>query len=122
MEASAARWREMIDGGQRRIVGLNCYQSDEAAQSNLFKVDAEVERVAIERIEALRAERDGARHEQAMAALAGAARDFAAKGLGELGDCALTEAAIEAARAEASTGEMMGVLKEALGWQPPHEY
>ncbi len=122
VEASAARWRDMVDGGQRRVVGLNCYQSDEESQSNLFKVDAEVERVAIERIEALRAGRDGARHEKAMAALAGAARDFAAKGLDELGDCALTEAAIEAARAEASTGEMMGVLKAALGWHPPHEY
>ena len=64
----------------------------------------------------------GFRHGDPEAAFARAARDFAAKGLGELGDCALTEAAIEAARAEASTGEMMGVLKEALGWQPPHEY
>ena len=122
VEASAARWRDMVDAGQRRVVGLNCYQSDEESPSNIFKVDPEVERVAIERIEALRAGRDAARHEKAMAAFARAARDFAAKGLGELGDCALTEAAIEAARAEASTGEMMGVLKETLGWRPPHEY
>ena len=31
------------------------------------------------------------------------------------------EAAIGAARARASTGEMMGVMKEALGWDAPHE-
>jgi len=30
-------------------------------------------------------------------------------------------AAIEAARANATTGEMMGVLKETLGWGAPHE-
>jgi methylmalonyl-CoA mutase cobalamin-binding domain/chain len=122
VEASAERWREMVDGGQRKVVGLNCYQSDEEAQSNLFKVDPEVERVAVERVEALRLSRDGARHQAAMAAFADAAREFAGRELSALGDCALTEAAIEAARAEATTGEMMGVLKDALGWQPPHEY
>jgi len=30
------------------------------------------------------------------------------------------ETAIETARADATTGEMMGVLKEALGWGPPY--
>ena len=40
----------------------------------------------------------------------------------ELGGGELMAAAIEAARADATTGEMMGVLKEALGWAAPHEY
>ena len=33
----------------------------------------------------------------------------------------LLEATIDAARADATTGEIMGVFKRALGWGPPHE-
>jgi methylmalonyl-CoA mutase N-terminal domain/subunit len=122
VEASAAAWREMVTQGQRRIVGLNCYQTGVESQSSVFKVDEQAERVAIERVKALRAGRDQARHEQAMKAFTEVARHFATREAGEVGDGALMEAAINAARADATTGEMMGVLKEALGWGPPHEY
>jgi methylmalonyl-CoA mutase N-terminal domain/subunit len=40
----------------------------------------------------------------------------------DLGDTGLIEAATAAARADATTGEIMGVLKDALGWSAPHEY
>ncbi|MDJ0948607.1 MAG: acyl-CoA mutase large subunit family protein [Alphaproteobacteria bacterium] len=122
VEGSADRWREMVNDGQRQVVGLNCYQVEEETPAGLFKVDPEVERVAVERIQGLRAERDGARHAKAMQAFADAAGAFAAKDIADLGDGALMQAAIEAARADASTGEMMGVLKSALGWGPPHEF
>ncbi len=122
VEGSADRWRDMVNDGQRKVVGLNCYETDEETPTNLFKVDPEVERVAVERVEALRASRDAARHDTAMQALAEAAQAFAAKDVPELGDDGLMAAAIEAARADATTGEMMAVLKEALGWAAPHEY
>ncbi len=122
VEGSADRWRDMVNDGQRKVVGLNCYETDEETPTNLFKVDPEVERVAVERVEALRASRDAARHDAAMRALAEAAQAFAAKDVPELGDDGLMAAAIEAARADATTGEMMAVLKEALGWAAPHEY
>ncbi len=50
-----------------------------------------------------------------------AAVAFAKKDVADLGDDELMLAAIEAARANATTGEMMGALKQALGWGPPHE-
>ena len=50
------------------------------------------------------------------------AEEFAAKPYEELGGGELMEAAIQAARADATTGEMMGVLKDTLGWRAPHEY
>ena len=50
-----------------------------------------------------------------------AAKEFADAQVSDLGEGRLMGAAIEAARADASTGEMMAVLKTALGWAAPHE-
>jgi methylmalonyl-CoA mutase N-terminal domain/subunit len=124
VENSADRWRQMVDDCERRVVGLNCYQdeSEEEVHPNIFKVDPEAERIAIERIQAQRANRDAAKFEAAMAAHREAAQAFAKSDFPDLRDCRLVETAIDAARADATTGEMMGVLKEALGWRAPHEY
>jgi len=75
---------------------------------------------AIERVRELRATRDSARFERAMNDFEVAAKSFAKQKVSELGDDNLMLAAIEAARADATTGEMMGVLKSALTWGPPH--
>ncbi len=122
VEASADRWRTMVEKGERKVVGLNCYEEEEETAPEIFKVDHEAERIAIERVQALRESRDGARYDRAMAAFKDRAEAFAAMSHDELGDSGLIEAAIEAARADATTGEMMGVLKDALGWRAPHEY
>ena len=50
-----------------------------------------------------------------MAALRAAARRFSD---GERGG--LMPAMIEASDADATTGELMGALKEAVGWAPPY--
>jgi len=122
VEGSAARWRDQVTEGKKRIVGLNCYQAETRERARIFKVDESVEQAAIERVRALRARRDRARHEEAMAGFAEAARDFGGRSVNDLGGDRLMLAAIEAARADATTGEMMGVLKSALGWRAPHEY
>jgi len=123
IEDSAENWREMVNSGERRIVGLNCYQSEEEeAPPEIFKVDAEPERLAAERVRELRESRDAKRYDKAMKNFLDAAHAFAAKDYHQLGDGEMMEAAIEAARADATTGEMMGVMKEALGWRAPHEY
>lgn len=122
VERAAARWREEVDAVTRRIVGLNCHVVEEERAPEIFKVDERVERVAIERVRALRSDRDQARWTRAMDEFRTAAATFARSELDELGDHALMDAAIEAARADATTGEMMGVLKEALGWAAPHEF
>ncbi len=122
IEDSAAQWRHQVDEGARRIVGLNCYEVDEEPPTALFKVDEAAEKTAIERIGELREKRDAARHRKAMDAFAEAAGVFAAAGVGDIRESLLMPAAIEAARADATTGEMMAVLKSALGWRAPHEY
>ncbi len=121
VEASAERWRDLIDSGERSVVGLNKYQTDEPPPTGLFEIDPEVEQIAIERVEELRASRDSDRWEKGMQSFAEAAEALAKKDFAAL-DGSLIEAAIDAAQADATTGEMMGVLKSALGWRPPHEY
>jgi len=121
VEVSAERWRDLVDSGQRPIVGLNTYRTDEPPPTNLFRVDPEVEEIAVKRVRELRASRNTDRWETAMQAFADAAAGLAAKDFAEL-DGTVIDAAIDAARADATTGEMMGVLKSALGWRAPHEY
>ncbi len=122
VESSAARWRDAVDAGTRKVVGLNCFQTEEPEQSAIFRVDPDTERIAIERVQELRRHRDTSRLESALGALRLAAREFSRMNLSEIGDNALMLAAIQAARADATTGEMMGVLKETLGWGAPHEF
>ncbi len=121
VEGSASRWRRLVDSGDRRIVGLNCYVTEETQEPEIFTVDPEVERIAVERMHEDRARRDAARFDRAMSELGLAAKAFAEKDAAELGGDQLMAAAIEAARADATTGEMMAVLKSALGWGAPHE-
>jgi len=121
VERSADNWRHLVDSGEKRIVGLNCYEVEETEEYQVFELDPEVERVAVERIHDLRARRDSSRWAQAMADLEIAAKTFSERDVAELGDAALMEACIEAARADATNGEMMGALKSGLGWGPPHE-
>jgi methylmalonyl-CoA mutase N-terminal domain/subunit len=115
IEASAARWRDQVDAKQRIVVGMNKFASAEEQEIEVFKVNPGAERVAIERIRELRARRDHGKWERAMAALRDAAKRFAG---GERG--LLMPAMIDASDADATTGELMGVLKEAVGWAPPY--
>ncbi len=115
IEESAARWRDEVDAKKRIVVGVNKYQSAEIQDIEVFKLNPEVERVAVERVRALRARRDNARWAGAMAALDNAAARMAA---GEVG--VLMPAMIEAADADATTGELMAVLKKHLGWSSPY--
>lgn len=121
VEDSAEQWREQVDSGERRVVGLNCYQAGEEPEPEIFQVDPEVERVAVERVRQLRASRDAGAYDKAIEALDQAAAAFAAAGVAQLGGHELMTAAIGAARADATTGEIMAVLKRHLGWGPPHE-
>lgn len=121
VEDSAERWREQVDSGRRRIVGLNCYGADNETEQEIFTVDPEVERAAVQRIQQLRADRNSAAFERAMNSLELAAKQFSDEDLDKLGNDTVMHAAIDAARADATTGEIMGVLKRHLGWGPPHE-
>ena len=122
IEENAERWRDDGSAGRRGVVGVNCYKTESAEEPELFTVDEEVERVAIERVKALRAGRDGTRYDAAMAAFADAIGEFASAGVAEINPDRLMNTAIEAAQADATTGEMMAVMKDKLGWDAPYNY
>ena len=63
---SAYRLQQEIDSGQRIVVGVNRYMTDEPPMGNLLRVDAEAARQQVARLNRLRGERDGG---QASAAL-----------------------------------------------------
>ena len=115
IEGSALRWRDQVDAKERILVGVNKYVSDEMQDVEVFKVNPESERTAVERVRELRARRDHAKWESAMAEVHRATERFKA---GEVGG--LIPAMVEASDADATTGELMAVLKQHLGWAPPH--
>ncbi len=122
IEASAAEWREGVDDGRIRVVGVNCHVADERKEPELFAVDSEVERVAIERIQEHRRQRDAVRHETAMSAFKAAVEDLGKAKIRDIDGVRLLQAAIDAAQADATTGEMMAVMKKGLGWDAPYNY
>ncbi|MFQ5898460.1 MAG: acyl-CoA mutase large subunit family protein [Candidatus Methylomirabilia bacterium] len=117
VEQSAYEWREAVNRGERVVVGVNKYVTEKEPPVPVFSVNPEVERIAVERVQHLRTERDQPRWKAAMEAVHREARAFSAKEIEDLdGDYGLIEALVEAARADATVGELMGVLKEHLGW------
>jgi len=57
---SAARWRDQVDAKERVLVGMNKYESAEMQDIEVFRVNPESERIAVERVRELRARRDAA--------------------------------------------------------------
>jgi methylmalonyl-CoA mutase len=106
IEEAAARRQARIDQGKDRIIGVNCYESDEEVTLNLLEVDnTEVRDQQIKRLETLRSNRNEDAVQVALAAL-----ETAAKGDGNLLDLA-----VNAARLRATLGEISDALETVFG-------
>ncbi len=99
------RFQRQVETGERVVVGVNKLASDEEAGVPLLRIDPEVERWQIARVERVRAERDEQRWKVALAALREAAKR----------DENLMPRFLEGARAYATIGEMTQVLKDVYG-------
>ncbi len=104
---AAYRHRQEVESGDRVIVGVNRYSTDEPPVEGLMRVDEEAARQQVARLERLRRERDGAAAQAALIRLADAAR----------GDGNTVPAILEGVEAYCTLGEMSGVLREAFGEQ-----
>ena len=102
---SAYRYQHEVDCGQRRVVGVNCYQMPGPITIPLLKVDAEGERRQRERLARLRRERDAHAVRQALAALRRAATTSEN----------LMPYILDAVRAYATLGETCRVLRDVFG-------
>jgi methylmalonyl-CoA mutase N-terminal domain/subunit len=100
------RYQAEVEAQQRIVVGVNRYELEEEREIELLRVDPELERKQLARVQAVRAARDGAAVERALARLKEASvRE------GEN----LMPHILDAARARATLGEMCDALRETWG-------
>ncbi|MCP4246686.1 MAG: methylmalonyl-CoA mutase family protein [bacterium] len=105
IERSAYRYQQEIERGERVIVGVNRYQTDEDAETDILSVTAEARRRQMDRLEQVRARRDASAVARALDALEAAAR----------GDDNLMPLILEAVQAYASVGEICDRLRNVFG-------
>jgi methylmalonyl-CoA mutase N-terminal domain/subunit len=99
------RYQSEVEAKQRIIVGVNRYESEDAGELELLRIDPALETKQIERVKALRARRDSAAVETTLAALKRGAES----------NENLMPLIVDASRAYATMGEMCDVLREVWG-------
>jgi methylmalonyl-CoA mutase N-terminal domain/subunit len=98
--------QQEIDEGERVVVGVNRFLAVDEEPIPTLRVDPDLERKQIGRLQASRARRDGAAVERALAAL----REDAAHA-----DRNLMDPLLACARAHASEGEIVESLQRVFG-------
>ena len=102
---SAYAWQLALESGERRVVGVNCYE-DEGTQVSVRQPDyAELGRVQRARLEQARARRDDPSVRRLLERIDAAAET----------DENLVPPIVEAVKARATLGEISGVLRERWG-------
>jgi methylmalonyl-CoA mutase, N-terminal domain len=99
------RYQEQVRRGERIVVGVNEYRSEDAEELRILRIDPALERKQTGRLSATRASRDSGAVESSLAELKRAAA----------GDENLMPHLLAAARARASEGEMIAALQEVFG-------
>jgi methylmalonyl-CoA mutase N-terminal domain/subunit len=103
---SAYQYQKQIDEKKRVIVGVNEFVTGEEVSIPLLKIDPELERKQVQRLQKLRKERDNAKVEKSLRELEKAA---------EAGDVNLMPYFMEAVRHYATLGETCQVLRNVYG-------
>ena len=105
IQDSAYRFQKAVESGDRVVVGVNRFQTEEGLPSNLLRVDPTVRETQVRLLEKLRAERDS---------------DAAVSALAQLRKCALgtdnlMPPILDAVKKRVTLGEICGVLREVFG-------
>ena len=104
---SAYRIQQEIDAGQRTVVGVNRYVTDEPPMENLLRVDADAARQQIARLTRLRSQRDAAMVSAALSRLETVAR----------GTDNTVPAVLECVESYCTLGEICEVFRGVFGEQ-----
>ncbi|MHB1651241.1 MAG: acyl-CoA mutase large subunit family protein [Desulfitobacteriaceae bacterium] len=102
---AAYHYQQEIEKKDRIIVGVNEFAKGEKLSLDLLKIDPEIEKGQVRRIQALRQTRDNLHVQTTLAELATAAQ----------GPDNLIPKIMDAVRAYATEGEIIGVLKKVFG-------
>ncbi len=105
IQESAYRTQQEIDRGERVVVGVNRFASDEGTHIDVLRIDPEIERRQIERVRSVRASREPAAWRVSLDRLSAAARDTTN----------LVPFVISAVEAQATLGEISDTLRGVLG-------
>ncbi|UCE62455.1 MAG: methylmalonyl-CoA mutase family protein [Phycisphaerales bacterium] len=105
IEQSSYRYQQEIERGERVIVGVNRYATDEEVQPETLAISQEAVRRQIDRLGKARSERDGAAVTRALDALETGAR----------GEDNLMPLIVDAVQAYASVGEICDRLRKVFG-------
>jgi len=105
IQDSSYRYQQMIESGDKVIVGANKFQTEEPPPDKLLEVDLKVQAEQIESLKAVRAERDGGAVEKSLQQLKEAAA----------GDANLIELIVGCVENYATIGEICSTLVEVFG-------
>jgi methylmalonyl-CoA mutase N-terminal domain/subunit len=105
IQRAAYDFQREVESGQRVIVGMNRFVTDEPSGMPVFRLNPDAERVRIEEIRALRASRDSAAWQRSLEELETAAR----------GADNLMPRIMAAAEADATVGEISDTLRRVFG-------
>jgi methylmalonyl-CoA mutase N-terminal domain/subunit len=105
IQESAYRAQQEIDRGERVVVGVNRFVSEETASIDVLRIDPEIEIRQVERVRAVRSSRDAREWQASLDRLATAARDTSN----------LVPFVIGAVEARATLGEISDTLRGVFG-------
>ena len=105
IQESAYRAQQQIDSGERIVVGVNRFTTDEPADIEVLRIDPEFEARQVDRVSALRQSRSGSDWSAAIDAVAAAARSGAN----------LVPPIVQAVEARATVGEISDALRSVFG-------
>ncbi|MBD3160762.1 MAG: methylmalonyl-CoA mutase, partial [Candidatus Eisenbacteria bacterium] len=103
--ASAYRYQRQVEAEERIIVGVNRHQDEEEEPIQTLRIDAEVERRQIERIQALRNRRNAAVAEESLRRIEEACK----------GDANIVYPILDAVKADVTLGEICNVFRKVFG-------
>jgi len=106
IQDSAYRYQKDVESGERIVVGVNKYATEEAPPKDLLKLDPELRKLQIEKLARVKKERDNQAVQKALQAL----KEGAAKP-----DVNLMPLIVESVRHYATLGEICGVLRDEFG-------
>jgi methylmalonyl-CoA mutase, N-terminal domain len=98
-------YQRLLEKGEKRVVGVNCYTMEEELSIPLLKIDPEVERRQVARTREVRRKRDSRRAKAAIERLKDAS----------VSNTNLMPVLLEAVREYATLGEICDSLRETLG-------
>ena len=105
IQNAAYDFQREIESGKRVIVGVNRFQSEEATDIPVFRINPAIERAQLENVATLRAQRDATAWQQSINALEATAR----------GAENLMPKIVAAAEAHATVGEISDALRKVFG-------